>query len=98
MTQLETIALMIGTITGTCGLFVACATRRDQRKYAPAKLRVIPKLAFPGVMDEMVNETYYFEGIEDAFKILKTYACVAVCNQGPNTQTVLEVGFIDATG
>lgn len=101
MSTLELVTLttaIIGAITGVGGLVLGVKNRRHSLREAKTKMRVLPKLAFPGPMDEMVAETYYSDRVASALKRLKVYFCIEVINLSAIQQTILELGVVDADG
>ena len=90
------VSALVGTVTGIGGLWVALANRRHLLRTSAPKLRVIPELAFPGPLDEMVNQTFFNDSVEHALESLKTFACATLTNTGAKELTVFEVGFKNA--
>lgn len=50
------IVAIIGAVTGVGGLWLGIVNRHGQRRYSPAKLRVIPMLAFTDHMDDYIPQ------------------------------------------
>lgn len=101
MSTLEFITLstaIIGAITGIGGLVLGIMHHRHRMREARTRLRVLPKLAFPGPMDEMVTETYFSDRVASALKGLKAYLCIEVTNLSSTSQTILEMGGVGADG
>lgn len=101
MSTLEIVTLttaVVGAITGIGGLVLGIKNRRHALREARTRLRVLPKLAFPGPTDEMVTETYYSERVAAALQELKAYLCIEVTNLGSVPQTVLELGTVGEDG
>lgn len=57
------VATLVGMIIGIGGFALALTNYRHKIRYSASRLRVIPTLAFPGPVDEMIAETYFDDGI-----------------------------------
>lgn len=97
--EMVTMALaIIGAITGIGGLVPGVRNHRHSLRESRTRIRVLPKLAFPGPLDEMVTQTYYSEEVERALSSLKAYVCIEVKNLSATPQTILELGVVLGSG
>lgn len=88
----------VGAVTGIGGLVLGILNYRHRISEAPTRLRVLPKLAFPGPLDEMVPVSHCSPEVEQALKSLKTYMCVEVTNLSATAKTIFEIGLVADDG
>lgn len=76
------------------GETIKFAKYKNQISQSPAKIRVVPKLAFPGASDEMISELYFTPKVQQAIRELRVNACIEISNLGLKTEYIPDLGFV----